>query len=229
MSNKEELKTVKEHLIDLKKLLSKNFIIFVLFFILLFFFGEKIILFFIDYFKLSLFVLSPLEMIKTQMMVAIYLSILFILPFFMIQLFIFSKTLIKEKMKKKVLIYFSSSIFLAIIGFLFGIFIFSKFSLNFFNALPQEIIAMWGVYESINFIMINGFAFSLTLQTIIIIPILVNLGLLNIETLKKSRGIVIVISFIISAIITPPDIVTQTLMALPLLICLEIGMLISKI
>jgi sec-independent protein translocase protein TatC len=224
-----ELKTVKEHLQDLKKTLLRILIVAVALFFTTFIFSEKIILFLINYFNLNLYVLSPLEFIRTQMIVSLYLTIALLLPFTLVQIFLFSKSALQKQTIKKSISYFIHSINLAIAGFLFGVFIFSKFGLSFFSALPQEVSAMWGVYSAIMFIIMSGFAFALTAQIIIIIPLLVKLELVEINAFKKSRKLVILASLLISAIVTSPDPITQILMGVPMYICFETGIIISTI
>ena len=224
-----ETKTVREHLKELKKRLTKIIITAVIIFFLSFMISENIIIFLINYFELELFVLSPLEFIRSQLMISLYITLMLLLPFTITQIYYFAKPAMKQKTKQKATTYFIQSLTLAIIGFIFGIFIFSKFSLDFFASLPGEVSALWGVYSAIVFIIISGFAFALTMQLILIIPILVKTGLVDINTFKKSRGIIIIIALAASAILTSPDPLTQILMSIPMYFCFEAGILISII
>lgn len=224
-----QLKTVQEHLKDIKRIFFVLFIVFLSLFFLNFFVSEKVILFLIDYFSLNLVVLSPLEFVRTQLVVALFLTLAFVIPFIIIQLYIYLKEEIKNKNIKKLFLYFFIGIILALLGFYFGIFLFSKYSLNFFADLPQGLSSFWGVYSSITFIVLNGFAFALTAQTIIVIPLLVKWDLVKIETFKKSRKLIILLSLIVSALITSPDVFTQIMMSLPMFLCIEIGIMIASV
>jgi sec-independent protein translocase protein TatC len=222
-----DIKTVREHLKDLKKVFVKIFLFGLVLFFLLFLVSERIIIFLINYMSLELVALAPLEFIRTQLVLSAYLTLALLLPFILVQVYLFSKPVLKKESRRKSVLYFLYSFCLAIIGFLFGVFFFSRFSLGFFAQLPAEISAFWGVYSVILFIVLSGFAFALTMQIIIIIPVLVKLGLVDIKTLKKSRGIVLILALTISAILTSPDPLTQILMSAPMYICFEAGLLIS--
>ena len=221
--------TVREHLHELKKRLIKISISAIIVFFISFLISEKIIIFLIRYFSLELFSLAPLEFIRTQLVVSIYLTLAFIIPFLLVQIYLYSKPIMKIQTKQKAIIYFFNSLMLAILGFIFGVFIFSKFSLDFFAALPTEVSAFWGVYSTIIFIIMSGFAFALTAQLIIIIPVLVKTGIVDVKTLKKSRAAVIVIALFVSAIVTSPDPLTQVLMGVPMYLCFETGILLSML
>ncbi|MCC7574294.1 twin-arginine translocase subunit TatC [Candidatus Woesearchaeota archaeon] len=224
----EELLTIKEHLKELKKRLKIILIAAVLVFFTGFIISEKLIIFLIDYFKLELYALSPLEFIRTQLVVSLYLTLAFLIPFILVQLYLFSKPIMKQQNKKIAIKYFTYSTALAIIGCLFGLLIFSKYSLDYFATLPPQISTLWGVYSAIIFVALSGFAFALTAQIIIIIPILVKSEIIDINTLKKSRGIVIILALTLSAILTSPDPITQILMSAPMYICFETGLFISR-
>ena len=71
-------------------------------------------------------------------------------------------------------------------------------------------------------------AFGLCFLTPIFLILLIKFGFLSRETLKKNRKYAIVIIFIISAILTPPDVLSQILLALPLIAMYEISILLSK-
>lgn len=223
-----ELQTVREHLNELKKRLIKIIIVAATVFFISFALSESLILFFIKYYTLELFSLAPLEFIRTQLVISLYLTIAFTFPFILIQLYLFSKPIIKDITRKKTIKYFMYSVSLAIIGLLFGLFLFTKFSLEFFAALPTEVSAFWGVYSVIAFIAISGFSFAIMTQIILIIPLIVKAELADVETFKKSRGVVIVLALALSAILTSPDPVTQILMSAPMYVCFETGLLISR-
>lgn len=225
----EKLMTVREHLSELKSRFIHIVIAVIFLFLIGFMLSEEIILFLIDHFGLELVVLSPLEFIHTQIKISFFFTIALLIPFILVNLYLFSKPVLKNNFKKEATFNFISSCILATIGFFFGVFIFSDFTLSYFSQLPEGLKAFWGVYESISFIAMNGFVFALMTQLIIIIPLLVKLDLVSIDIFKKSRKAVIVSSLILSAILTSPDAVTQVMMAAPMYFCLETGIFISKI
>lgn len=70
-------------------------------------------------------------------------------------------------------------------------------------------------------------AFGIVFETPIATIILVLLDIISIETLKAKRPYIILAAFVIGMVLTPPDILSQTLLALPLLILFELGLLIA--
>ena len=72
-------------------------------------------------------------------------------------------------------------------------------------------------------------AFRLAFETPIAVVILTRMGIVSIEKLKESRPYVIVGAFVIAAIFTPPDVISQLLLAFPIWILYEVGLLISGI
>jgi sec-independent protein translocase protein TatC len=73
------------------------------------------------------------------------------------------------------------------------------------------------------------FAFGLAFEIPIATVLLVRTGVVRIESLGKQRGFVLLGIFVVAAIITPPDAVSQTMMALPMYVLYEAGILLSRI
>ena len=71
------------------------------------------------------------------------------------------------------------------------------------------------------------FAFGMSFQIPIVIMLLVRMDLVGTQALKEKRRYVIVWAFIFAAILTPPDIISQTLLALPMLLLYEVGIVLS--
>jgi sec-independent protein translocase protein TatC len=78
------------------------------------------------------------------------------------------------------------------------------------------------------FVMSLFIAFGLTFEVPIVVVLLVRTGIASIDKLKKARPYVIVGAFIIAAIFTPPDVLSQLLLAIPLCILYELGLFISR-
>ena len=73
------------------------------------------------------------------------------------------------------------------------------------------------------------FAFGIVFELPVVIYFLTKLGLVTTELLKKNRKYAILVIFIVAAILTPPDVVTQLMMAGPLIVLYEIGILVSRL
>ena len=70
-------------------------------------------------------------------------------------------------------------------------------------------------------------AFGLTFEVPVIVIVLVRMGLVSVEKLKQIRPYVIVGAFVIAAIVTPPDVMSQLLLAVPLCLLYEVGLLLA--
>ncbi len=79
------------------------------------------------------------------------------------------------------------------------------------------------------FVNLMLFSFGLIFEMPVIVFLLTKIGILNAEFLIKNRGILIVLFFIAAAFITPPDVISQFMLALPMIVLLQISIGISKI
>ena len=84
-------------------------------------------------------------------------------------------------------------------------------------------------YLSVSFVNMMLLAFGLVFEMPVIIFLLSKLGIIKPAFLKKNRGIIIVAIFIFAAIITPPDVISQLMLGIPMIILLEFSILLSTI
>jgi sec-independent protein translocase protein TatC len=87
---------------------------------------------------------------------------------------------------------------------------------------------MTDITHYLDFILVLYFAFGISFQVPIITFTLIRVGITSIETLKKQRPYIIVGAFVIGMLLTPPDVISQCLLAIPLLALFESGLLLSK-
>jgi len=71
-------------------------------------------------------------------------------------------------------------------------------------------------------------AFGITFEVPIAVVLLVRMGIMSVQKLREIRGYVIVVAFVIAAIVTPPDVISQFMLALPLWILYEVGLLLAS-
>jgi len=108
----------------------------------------------------------------------------------------------------------------------FGVFPFAfKF---FFRFASDQITAMPSLKESMTLFMRMLFAFGLAFELPMALLLLMRFGVVTVEQLKANRGYVILIVFIAAAILTPPDVVTQVMLALPMLILFELTLISER-
>jgi len=122
---------------------------------------------------------------------------------------------------------FSSIIFL--IGALFGYFIVFPYGFKFFIGFATEDIqALPSVKEYFSFAIRLLLAFGLVFEMPVVVFFLTKIGLITPEVMKKYRKFAMLGAFIVSAILTPPDVATQVMMASPLIILYELSIFISR-
>jgi len=71
-------------------------------------------------------------------------------------------------------------------------------------------------------------AFGITFEVPVVVVVLVKMGIVSIEKLREIRPYVIVGAFIIAAVVTPPDVLSQLLLAIPMCILYELGLFIAR-
>jgi len=115
-------------------------------------------------------------------------------------------------------------------GALFGYFIVFPLGFKFFLGFATgKIKALPSMREYLTFATKLLLAFGVVFELPIIITFLARLGLVSVDFLKKNRKYAILVFFILAAILTPPDVVTQVMLAMPLVLLYEISILGAKI
>ena len=123
-----------------------------------------------------------------------------------------------------------SSIALFYLGALFAYWVVFPLMFAFFtSAAPDGVSVMTDIASYLEFVLVLFFAFGLAFEVPIATVMLVWSGLTTIETLAKNRAYVFLGTFVIGMLITPPDVISQTLLAVPVYLLYECGILLSKI
>jgi len=122
---------------------------------------------------------------------------------------------------------FSAALFIA--GALFFLYIVAPISLEFFRRFGEfiDVEPMWTLQKYVSFITILMLVFGIGFQTPIAIFILNKTELVSLKTLRRSRKYVLLGVFVVAATATPPDVVSQIALALPLYLLFELGILLS--
>lgn len=93
---------------------------------------------------------------------------------------------------------------------------------------PKSIVPAPDIEQYLSFVMTMFIAFGLTFEVPIAVILLVKTGVVSIEKLREARPYVVVGAFVIAAIITPPDVVSQFMLAVPMCLLYEVGILLAK-
>ncbi|MDO9025153.1 twin-arginine translocase subunit TatC [Zwartia sp.] len=125
------------------------------------------------------------------------------------------------------LIVSSSLLFLA--GMAFCYFVVFKTVFSFIASFaPQSITPAPDIEAYLGFVMTMFLAFGITFEVPVAVILMVRMGIVTVKQLTQARGYVIVGAFIIAAVVTPPDVVSQFLLAVPLCVLYEVGILLSR-
>lgn len=170
------------------------------------------------------------EQFYQHFMIAIIGGLIIAMPYLLYEIYRFIKPALKNSEKKysSLVIGFSSLLFFA--GVLFGYYILSPISVNFLAnySLSDSIERNFKVSSVINFISLLTLGAGIIFELPIVVYFLSKIGLLTAETMKRYRRIAIIVILIISAIITPPDVMSQIILTFPILILYEIGIFIAR-
>ena len=225
-----EDKTVREHLIEIRNIFIKVGALALLLFIPLVYISKTIINFFIYFFKLNPVVLYPSEYLNAQFSLALYLSLIIVIPYLVWLIIKYLKPIIPKEDHKNILALFLYSMSCAILGAFIGLFGFGYYTLNFLSKVPDNITLMWGLENIFSYLGFCTWSFALIAQLIIIIPLLNYYNIISLDKLRKARRAIIIIVLFISAILTPTtDILSQFMMAIPMYCMFEGGLIISWI
>ena len=133
----------------------------------------------------------------------------------------------KEKQQFRGII--SMSLILFVLGGLFCFYLVLPFMFQFFiHALPKSVRFMPDITNTIEFITHMLLVFGLCFQVPLICLVLVRLKIIEVQNLKEIRPYVIVGAFILGMLLTPPDVLSQIMLALPLCLLYETGILCAR-
>jgi sec-independent protein translocase protein TatC len=170
------------------------------------------------------------EMFIAYIKVALVAGIILAIPIIFYQLWMFLAPALYQKEKRYIIpfVLFSSILFAA--GSLFGYLVVFPYGFKFFVSFAtEEIQALPSVKQYFSFAIRLLLAFGLVFEMPIVVLFLTKIGLITPDSMKKFRKFAILCSFILSAILTPPDVATQLMMALPIIILYEISIFLSKV
>ena len=168
-------------------------------------------------------VISP---ILVPLKITLMAAFLVALPVVLYQLWAFVAPGLYSHEKKLVLPLVVSSTLLFIVGVAFCYFIVIPGMSKFIQAFaPTSITAAPDIEQYFGFVLTLFLVFGIAFEVPIAVIVLARIGIVSIEQLRKSRGYFVVGAFIVSAVVTPPDVVSQLALAVPMCVLYEIGIL----
>ncbi|AQS51636.1 twin arginine-targeting protein translocase TatC [Paenalcaligenes hominis] len=162
--------------------------------------------------------------------VTLLTSFVIALPIVLYQAWAFIAPGLYSHEKKLAIPLIFSSTLLFILGMSFCYFVVFKTVFHFIASFaPDSITPAPDIEAYLNFVMTMFIAFGITFEVPIAVVLLVKTGLTTVKKLREIRGYVIVGAFVIAAVVTPPDVISQFLLAGPLCLLYEIGIIFANL
>ncbi|MCS6764211.1 MAG: twin-arginine translocase subunit TatC [Candidatus Protistobacter heckmanni] len=164
------------------------------------------------------------------MKVTMLVSFVIALPYVLYQVWRFVAPGLHQHEKRLVLPLVASSYTLFVCGMAFAYFLVFPTVFRFmahYNA-PLGAEMSTDIDNYLSFAMTTFLAFGITFEVPVVVIVLVRFGLVSLQKLKEVRPYVVMGAFIIAAVVTPPDVLSQLLLALPLVLLYELGLLAAK-
>ncbi len=161
--------------------------------------------------------------------VTLMAAFLIALPYVLYQMWAFVAPGLYQHEKRLALpVIFSSVVFFAL-GMAFAYFIVFPIAFGFFAGYtPTGVQMMTDIDKYLSFVLTMFVAFGITFEVPVVVVVLVRLGVVSLDKLRSIRGYVIVGAFIVGAIFTPPDVLSQVMLAVPLWLLYELGLLVAR-
>jgi sec-independent protein translocase protein TatC len=172
-------------------------------------------------------VASPfLTPFKLAMMTSVFIS----MPFVLYQLWAFIAPGLYKHEKSLAFPLLFSSIILFYLGMLFAYFVVFPLMFAFFAGITLEgVTMMTDISKYLDFVLKMFFAFGLAFEVPIATILVISTGMTTADKLADKRPYIIVVAFIFGMLLTPPDVVSQMLLAIPIWILFELGLVFSRI
>ncbi|MBN1155769.1 twin-arginine translocase subunit TatC [candidate division KSB1 bacterium] len=217
-----------DHLDELRTRLLRSILSIFAFTIVCYFFSPEIVSFLTKPYPDKLIFLAPTESFVIHIKISVFAGIILSLPVIFYQLWKFVAPGLLEKERKYVplIILFSCLFFLT--GAAFCYYVIIPFGLKFLLGYQtSNLEPSITIKEYLSFVTLLVMVFGIVFELPLLSYFLTKIGILNPGFMRKHRRYGIVLIFIAAAILTPPDVVTQLLLAGPLLILYEISILVS--
>lgn len=172
-------------------------------------------------------VASPfLTPFKLTMVVSLFLS----MPVILQQIWGFIAPGLYKHEKRIAVPLLIASVILFYTGMAFAYFVVFPIMFGFFTSVtPQGVEMMTDIGQYLDFVLTLFFAFGVAFEIPVATFLLVWIGIVNVATLRKSRPYVVVGCFLVGMLLTPPDIFSQTLLAIPMWFLFEVGVLFGSL
>ncbi len=232
MTNKEM--TLVQHLIELRDILLRSSIAILVIFISLFPFANEVYAFIaapiIDVLPtgsniIAIGVISPfLTPLKMALIIAVYLA----MPYLLYQIWSFIAPALYKHEKRMIMPLVVSSTLLFYAGLLFSFYVVFPVIFGFLSSIGPSVVDFTpDIQYYLDFVLKVSFAFGVAFEVPIATILIIMFNMTTIEKLKKNRPYVVIGAFVLGMLLTPPDIISQTLIAIPMWLLFEAGLIFA--
>ncbi len=224
------------HVIELRSRLIRCLAVVLVFFIGLFAFSNDLYLYISEPLRAHLPETSTMiatdvaSPFLTPFKLTLVLSFFAAMPFILYQVWAFAAPGLYKKEKIIMLPLFFSSVFLFYAGMAFAYYaVFPLVFLFFTSVGPEGVAVMTDIRSYLDFVLKLFFAFGVSFEIPIAVVILSWVGAVNPDDLGKKRPYVFILCFILGMLLTPPDIISQILLAVPMWLLFEVGIFFGRL
>ncbi|QNO15364.1 twin-arginine translocase subunit TatC [Alkalicella caledoniensis] len=223
--------TLVGHLAELRKRIIYSAIFFLLSAVFCYNFSTRIINEIVDIAKDVEFIfIAPAELFMSHIKLALTGGLIISLPFLTFQIWLFVVPGMKKREKRYILLSLFMGGMFFVAGAVFAYMIVIPIILKFFIGFQTDAIKPMITFSNyLNFIFSTILSFGAVFELPIVMILLTRFGILKVSFLKKSRKYIILIIIVLSALLTPPDIISQILLSGPMILLAEFGILLSSL
>ena len=166
----------------------------------------------------------------TPFKLTLVLSLFAAMPYVLYQIWAFVAPGLYQREKKIVIPLFCSSVILFYAGMAFAYYVVFPLVFMFFTSVgPEGVAIMTDIRSYLDFVLKLFFAFGISFEIPIAVVILSWMGAVDPDNLAKKRPYVFILCFVFGMLLTPPDILSQTLLAIPMWLLFEIGIVFGRL
>lgn len=223
--------TIVEHLTELRKRLIYSSIVLLVAVAVAYNYSEMIVKHIVDIAgNINFVFIAPAELLMSYVKIAVIGGFVVAGPFLVLQIWLFvSPGLTKSEKRTIAVSLFVGGIFF-IIGVVFAYLIILPLMLQFFMGFQiEQIEEMISFSNYLTFVINTLLSFGIIFELPIVMVIFTKFHIIKVDFIKKNRKYAILLIFIAAAILTPPDVITQMLLAGPMILLFEMGVVFSSL
>ncbi|MDJ0938158.1 MAG: twin-arginine translocase subunit TatC [Woeseiaceae bacterium] len=228
--------TLLSHLVELRNRILKAFAAVMIIFVPLMFFNKKIFEIVSAPLRAALdtgqqmIATNPISVVFTPFKLTFIVALCLAMPFVLYQVWAFVAPGLYKKEKRFAFPLLASSIVLFYAGVAFAYFVLFPLVFNFLVAFAPDVIELMpDIAAYVSFVVTISFVFGLAFEVPVATVLIVWTGITTPDKLAKARPYVFLAAFIVGMFLTPPDVFSQTLLAIPVYLLYELGLVMSRV